>query len=123
MNRKKQTYALLSAGTAWAAALGIALGAPFVDLAHEHPWTVSRIFALCALAATVITMGLLIIRSRRPAIPVPAKTAYELGFEAGKELGRLEAQFSSWNAPDSEIERIMDSRGPRDTSPFGWRQH
>ena len=117
---RKQTLAW-SAGAGWASAWGVALIAPFIELAHEHPFTVSRIFALLALAATVLSMAWLIVRSRRPEIPVPAKTAYELGFEAGKELGKLEASISRWNDPIPGFETIMNRKGS-DTSPFGWRQ-
>lgn len=120
MNRKKRTVVLWSgAGIGWAAAVSVTFVAPFVDFAREHPFTVNRVFVLVALAAAVLTVMGAITWARRPSIPVSAETAYDLGVEFGKSLGRMEATM--WNAPASPFDQIMDTRGQQDTPPVGWR--
>ena len=115
MTRIKRAVVVSGAWMGWGGAAGVTALAPFHEIAHEHPFLVHRLFALFAMVAMLLSVVWLIDRARRPEIPVPAKTAYDLGVEFGKGLGRMEAELARWNAPDQSLNPmvggIMDGRG------------
>lgn len=119
MTRNNRTIIAVWAWVAWGAAGGVTVAAPFTEFAKTHPFFVHRLFAITALGALALTVAWLIERARRPAIPVPVETGFNLGVEAGRDLERMEAALN-WSGPCAHCpmgDRIMNGEG-RDTSPF-----
>lgn len=109
----------------WVAAMGVTIVAPFIEWADDRPFFISRIFAMAALAATVLSVAWLIDRAKRPTIPVPAETTYKLGIEAGKRIARMEDAIARWNDPKSGPSRhpLAGELGEQqDTPPYMWRR-
>ncbi|MET8864622.1 hypothetical protein ABZW11_16930 [Nonomuraea sp. NPDC004580] len=106
------------------AAAAVTVAAPFVEWAEEYPFLVHRVFALFALAATVLSIAWLIDRAKRPSIPVAAETTYKLGIDVGREMGRMEAALQRWNAPGGQARHPLagEPAGRQDTPPYMWRR-
>jgi type VI protein secretion system component VasK len=121
VTRIKRTIVACGAWAGWGGAAAVTAVAPFVEVADEHPFFVQRVFALCAMVALLLSVVWLIDRARRPEIPVPARTAYDLGVEFGKNLGRMEAELARWNAPNRRLNPMVGEIMDRRESPVRWR--
>lgn len=120
MTRKKRTIATIAAGAAWAAAFGITIATPHIDILSEH--VVSRAFLLCASLAAVLTLGLWVEQSLAPIV----ETVFKLGMRAGRRIGRLDragGPFQPQGVEDSgwwTMPRV--GQGQESTPPTGWRR-
>lgn len=87
VRKKTRTILAILAGICWGVSVSILVASVVTELISGAPWFYGRLFALMALLAAVLTLGLWFDRSRRRQPTLPVETAYELGLKAGARFG------------------------------------
>ncbi|MEU6781440.1 hypothetical protein ABZ912_19730 [Nonomuraea angiospora] len=119
MTRKKRTFAVIASGVGWAAAFGITIAEPHVDVIQENPFMFSRLFLLCALGGAVLTLGIWFEHALLPVVEI----VFKLGMRAGGRMTRLD-KLSGTVRPSSDTDwwwaEPINGHGQQDTPPRGW---
>lgn len=118
MGSTKATILKISAYIGWGATVAILALILFeADMVIEKDFFFSRLFALTALASSVITLGLWFEYSRARNV-IPAEEAWKAGVQYGVSWRRFDAGAA--NEMLRFLQQPANGDGPQESPPIMW---